>query len=144
MRQSHTDKITIHTDAARGEHVSGLGYIIQGEISRKGRKVLLGEYTSMEAELHALLEAVRVASFDSDARSECVVRTDCEPLVRKIRASENERDDWEQYRRSATWLLDKFDDWDVQYVFRSNNQDAHELAREALFEGRERLKYGDD
>lgn len=90
----------------------------------------------MEAELHALLEGVRLASVESKKREYCEVYTDAKPLVSKIEAEENDSDEWEDYRLSALWLLGKFDSWEVNYAPRSSNERAHELAREALFDGR--------
>jgi len=131
-----TDEITIYVDAARDDQIAGLGYVIRGEVSLEGQKYLTGHYTSMEAELHALLEAVRLASLQSEYREYCEVYTDCKPLRDKICGSNEERDDWEEYRVSARWLLDKFDSWEVNYAPRSSNEEAHDLARQALFDGR--------
>ena len=136
-QQNPTNNIIIYVDAARDDQIAGLGYVIRGEVSIEGHKYLTGHYTSMEAELHALLEAVRLASINSEYREYCEVYTDAKPLVSKICSSHEERDDWEQYRASAHWLLNKFDSWEVNYTARSHNEQAHGLAREALFEGRE-------
>jgi len=137
MTISHPATIRIYTDAARGNQCSGLGYTMSGEVSIEGHKYLEGHYTSMEAELHALLEAVRLASIESEHREYCEVYTDCKPLRAKICGREDEREDWAEYRTSARWLLNKFDSWEVNYSPRSSNEEAHELARAALFEGRE-------
>jgi len=131
--------ICIYVDAARDDQISGLGYTIRGEISVNGHKFLTGHYTSMEAEFHALVEAVRVASIESDERDYCEVYTDCRPLVSKLCGSDEVYDEWDDYRTSANWLLNKFDSWDMYYTSRGNNQDAHNLARKALKEGRESL-----
>lgn len=136
MSSDHAGEIVIYVDAARDDQIAGLGYVLQGEVSLEGRKYLTGHYTSMEAELHALLEAVRIASVRSDERECCEVYTDAKPLRNKICAESEQREDWEEYRRSARWLLDKFDSWEVNYAPRSHNEAAHDLAREALFEGR--------
>lgn len=131
-----TDEIIIYVDAARDDQIAGLGYVIRGEVSLSGRKYLTGHYTSMEAELHALLEAVRLASIESEHREYCEVYTDCKPLRTKICGADEERDDWAEYQTSARWLLGKFDSWEVNYAPRSTNEEAHDLAREALFAGR--------
>jgi ribonuclease HI len=131
-----TDEITIYVDAARDDQIAGLGYVVRGEVSLSGQKYLEGHYTSMEAELHALLEAVRLASLESEHREYCEVYTDCKPLRDKIYSEKQDREDWEEYRQSAHWLLNKFDSWDVNYAPRSSNGEAHDLARQALFEGR--------
>lgn len=137
---SNTDEITIYVDAARDDQIAGLGWTISGEVSAADKKFLTGHYTSMEAELHALLEAVRVASVESSERGHCTVYTDCEPMRGKIYAHDLNRDDWAEYQTSARWLLDKFDSWDVSHTTRSHNEDAHQLAREALKNGRESIK----
>lgn len=138
-QQPPTDEISIYVDAARDDQIAGLGYVISGEVSLEGYKYLTGHYTSMEAELHALLEAVRLASIESEYREYCEVNTDCKPLVTKVCGSQPERDDWDQYRTSARWLLNKFDSWEVTHTSRTNNEKAHDLARNGLFEGRDSL-----
>lgn len=132
-----TDEIVIYVDAARDDQIAGLGYVIRGEVSLSGQKYLTGHYTSMEAELHALLEAVRLASIESEHREYCEVYTDCKPLRGKICGDAGNSEDWQEYQTSALWLLNKFDSWEVNYAPRSSNEEAHDLAREALFEGRE-------
>lgn len=128
----------VYVDASRDDHVSGIGYTIRGKnIDIQDNKYLEGHYTSMEAEFHALVEAVRVASQASDDREECEVYTDCEPLVRKVCGGPDERRDWEQYRQSARWLLNKFETWELRHTSRDFNEDAHQLARDALREGRD-------
>lgn len=98
----------------------------------------MGTYTSMEAEYHALTEALRVASIESDSR-ECVeAYTDCEPLVTKMRVPDGNSDEWYSRRQGCHWLLNKFDDWELEHVPRSHNQKADELAKNALLAGRER------
>jgi ribonuclease HI len=131
--------VYIYVDAARDDEVSGIGYSISGEFSTYGKKFMVGNYTSMEAEFHALVEAVRVASMESSHREYCEVHTDAQPLTTKLCGSQDESGDWSDYRESAHWLLDKFDSWDVVYTSRSSNETAHGLARKALFNGREHL-----
>ncbi len=129
--------VVIHTDASRDEHVSGIGYTIHNnDNTLTGKKFMQGHYTSMEAEFHALVEAVRVASQQFSVNEGCEIYTDCKPLVRKVCGGPEARDDWEKYRQSAHWLLDKFADWDIYHVCRESNTEAHDLARQALKEGR--------
>jgi ribonuclease HI len=129
-------EIYCYTDGARGDYCSGIGYEIGGEVNHSGCRTLDGTYTSMEAELHALLEAVRVASVESDSVEAITVYTDCEPLVTKLTGPQNETGDWGDYRESAHWLLDKFDSWEVRHCSRQRTEKAHDLARVALREGR--------
>ena len=133
---TNSDTTIIHVDASRDDHTAGLGYTISGDVEIDGQKYMDGHYTSMEAEFHALVEAVRIASQQSEHREYCKVYTDCEPLKRKICGGREERSDWEQYRQSALWLLDKFDSWEITHTPRGNNEDAHDLARKALRHGR--------
>lgn len=128
--------IYCYTDGARGDYYSGIGYTLNGEIDTSGRRTLDGTYTSMEAELHALLEAVRVAAVESESQEAITVYTDCEPLVTKLTGPQRETDDWGDYRKSAHWLLEKFDSWDVRHCSRRQTEQAHDLARAALQEGR--------
>jgi ribonuclease HI len=139
MTISHpaTDTIVVYTDASRGDQCSGLGYVLTGEVSLDGKKVLMGTHTSMEAEYHALTEALRVASIESPSRTKVEAYTDCKPLVTKMRVPDD-NEDWFDRRRGCHRLLNKFDDWELEYVPRGGNEKAHDLAREALFEGRER------
>lgn len=92
----------------------------------------------METELHALLEGVRVASLHVEDRAAITVHTDCQPLVRKLTGPQTETGDWQTYRQSAHWLLNKFDEWEIRHCSRDETETAHELAREALQAGRSR------
>lgn len=94
----------------------------------------------MEAEFHALIEALRVASIESDERTYCEAYSDAKPLVRKMRGNEKRSGDWQQYYESCHWLLDKFDDWELNYCPRGSNKDAHDLARQALTKGRANVR----
>lgn len=129
-------KITIYTDASRDEQCSGLGYVISGEVEVADNKVLMGTYTSMEAEYHALTEALRVASIESDERGTVEVYTDAKPLTKKMRVPDANSEEWRERRRGFHWLANKFDQWDISYVPRSSNTQADELAKQALYEGR--------
>lgn len=129
-------EIYCYTDGACGDYCAGIGYSLSGEVTVTGSRTIDENITSMEAELHAVLEAVRVASLESEDREMITIYTDCEPLVRKLGRSENARRDWEQYRQSAHWLFEKFDSWDMKYTSRDNTKEAHDLARAALQSGR--------
>jgi ribonuclease HI len=135
---STSDSTIIYVDASRDDQIAGLGYTIDGDVDISGRRYMVGHYTSMEAEFHALVEALRIASQESEHNEYVEVYTDCEPLVRKVCGGREERADWEQYRQSALWLLDKFDSWELKHTDRRSNEQAHNLARDALFAGRRR------
>ena len=129
-------EIYCYTDGACGSLCAGIGYSLHGEVERRGNRVIHKDITSMEAELYALLEGVRMASIESEYRQTIIVYTDCKPLRNKVCAIENGRDDWEEYRQSARWLLEKFDTWKVYHCHRSETEKAHNLARRALTQGR--------
>lgn len=99
-------------------------------------RVLQGEYTSMEAEFHALVEALRVASIESENGTKCEIYSDCEPMVRKMHGDQRLPNDWQKYYESCHWLLGKFDKWELHYCRRNSNTDAHNLARQGLKKGR--------
>lgn len=126
----------IYVDAARDDQVTGLGYTITGEVSIEGNKYMKGHYTSMEAEFHALVEAVRIASIESDSRAKCEIHTDVKPLIHKMRTPDESSEEWREYRESFQWLIGKFDSYRLGWCGREHNTKAHELAREALDEGR--------
>lgn len=130
------DICIIYVDAARDDNIAGLGYTIDGEVSIEGKKYLEGNYTSMEAEFHALIEALRVASVESEIREMCEVYTDVKPLVTKMRYPDSEREDWQEYRESFLWLAQKFDEYQLNWCSREYNERAHDLARTALESGR--------
>jgi hypothetical protein len=88
----------------------------------------------MEAELYALLEAVRVAEREAGSDKSIAIYTDCRPLKRKLCASNERRDDWHTYQQSAHWLLDKFDSWEVRHCSRDKTHTAHDLAKDAFHE----------
>lgn len=119
--------------------MSGIGYIIEGDIDVADNRTIYGSYTSMEVEFYALVEALRIASqrFESDTRA--IAYTDAKPLRDKMCDDERHRDEWQTYYDSCHWLLGKFAEWEIRYVPRGGNADAHELARRALHEGRETL-----
>jgi len=127
-----------HTDGSSGDDVSGIGYTIEdtSEQTECGKRTLFGEYTSMEAEYHALVEALRIASQRFESETCITVWSDCKPLVRKLNGSEDNSNKWQRYREGCLWLLKKFDSWSIEYLPREENKSAHELARLALKQGR--------
>ncbi|EGQ44304.1 MAG: RNase H [Candidatus Nanosalina sp. J07AB43] len=132
--------ISCWIDGSCGTFCAGIGYEIQGTVEKTGYRIINEDITSMESELYALLEAVRIASqeseLDDSSTTSITVYTDCRPLKRKVTASYDERDDWNQYRESAQWLLDKFDSYEVVHCSRTHTKEAHDLARLGLKEAR--------
>lgn len=128
--------IICRTDGSCGKLNAGLGYHITGEVEASGSVTVEENITSMQAELYALLEGVRVASIRSDDRESITIYTDCRPLKRKICGSKNERIDWEEYRQSAMWLLNKFGEWEIIHTSRDMTTEAHKNAQTALDKGR--------
>lgn len=129
----------VRVDAARDDYVTGIGYCVEGNVSVTGRRYMHHNYTSMEAELLALLEGVRIASLESENRSRCVAYTDAKPLVNKMLYSNPDDEQWQAYRESFLWLIGKFDKSSLYWCQRECNTDAHSLAQRALDEGRREL-----
>jgi ribonuclease HI len=109
---------------------------MEGSVSHSDSKFFEGEYTSMEAEFLAIVEALRVASVNFSTETSVTLYSDAKPLVRKMRGNEKCSDDWREYRESYEWLSSKFDDTEIRYCQRSDNEDAHQLARRGLETGR--------
>lgn len=125
----------VYTDAARDDDITGLGWtIIHDDYTNTGNRYMVGNYTSMEAEYYALVEGIRLASFEG--RDSIEVYSDCKPLIQKMRVPDGENEDWYTRRRGAHWLLNKFDSWTLNWVPRDNNESANRLAYEALETGR--------
>jgi len=129
--------IICRTDGSCGTLNAGLGYHITGEVEASGSVTIEENITSMQAELYALLEGVRIASLESSERESITIYTDCRPLKNKICASENEREDWEEYRQSARWMLNKFEEWEIRHTSRDKTEEAHDNAQTALDRGRQ-------
>jgi len=125
----------VYTDAARDDDISGLAWVIthNGE-TVEGNRFLTGNYTSMEAEYFALLDGLRFARRES--RGTVDVRLDCQPLVKKMRVPDSNVL-WYDRRQGCHRLLNKFDDWSMEWVPRENNERANRLAYEALETGRQ-------
>jgi len=125
----------VYTDAARDDSVAGMGWEIHdGEQTSKDSRYLIGEYTSMHAEYLALLDGLRYANRINDGTVKVYV--DCKPLVQKMRVPDPNSDDWFDRRRGCHRLLNKFDDWELNWTPRSSNESADRLAYEALERGR--------
>jgi ribonuclease HI len=133
---ANSSTCVIYVDAARDDSVTGIGYTISGEVNYEGKKYMKGHYTSMEAEFHALIEAVRIASIKSDNREKCEIHTDVKPLIHKMRTPDETSKEWREYRASFQWLISKFDSYRLGWCGRENNKSAHKLARAALDNGR--------
>lgn len=128
----------VYTDAARDDEVAAMGWVIVLEDGERieDSRYLHGEYTSMESEFFALLDGLRFAR-RQDESTVCVY-TDCEPLVEKMRVPD-EDEDWFDRRRGCHRLLNKFEDWEMNWTPRSSNSRADRLAYEALERGRRDL-----
>lgn len=127
----------VYTDAARDDDVAGMGWIIEldGQ-TLNGRRFMLGNYTSMEAEYFAMMDGLRFAKRESTEQVQVYV--DCEPLVTKMRVPSDD-DTWYERRRGCHRLLHKFDDWEMEWTPRSSNSEADRLAYEALENGRRNI-----
>ncbi|AGM11442.1 RNAse HI [Halogranum tailed virus 1] len=134
----------LYTDASKGEGVFGLGYVINLKTGGRieGKHYVEGDYTSMEAEWHGLMQGLEVAQEQVTAYDDTIrVVVDCQPLVDKIRDPDDMYDDkWFEYRRLALRKLFEFEEWELEWEERSTteqNKTANRLAREALWQGRD-------
>ena len=109
--------------------VAGLtdGYLQTGRIT--GHDTLDGSYTSMEAEMVALVrgfkEALRLGE-----REVIKLVTDCQPLVKKIKNHSPVFDG--SYVETVHFLSEVIDYWDLKWVSRKHNEAADRQAHVAL------------
>jgi ribonuclease HI len=127
----------VYTDAACGDSVSGMGWVVVLESGDtiEGRRHVSGDHTSMESEYYALLDGIREAK--AVDRDEIILHSDCKPLIVKMRAPDKKNDEWENRFYGCRRLLNKFDTWRIEWTPRGNNRHADELARQALDAGRD-------
>lgn len=126
----------VYTDAARDDRIVATGWkiILSDGTEQKGNRFLNEQRTSMEAEYMALLDGLRFARRFDEARVEVFV--DCQPLLTKMRVPD-ENKDWYDRRRGCHRLLNKFDEWSMEWTPRKHNSDADEMASLALERGRD-------
>lgn len=126
----------VYTDAARDDEYSAMAWEIhvEGE-TYTGSRWLDGHYTSMEAEYFALLDGLRMAKRYGNGDVE--IYCDCRPLVEKMRVPDGYNETWYQRRVGCHRLLNKFDDWELNWTPRSTNTEADRLAYEALEDARQ-------
>jgi len=109
--------------------VTGLtdGYLQTGVVT--GHDTIEGTYTSMEAEMVALVrgfkEALRLGE-----REVIKAFTDCQPLVQKIKNHTPVLDG--SYVKTVHFLSEIIDYWDVKWVSREQNEVADRQAHVAL------------
>jgi ribonuclease HI len=128
----------LHSDASHDEDVIGIAYVIEDEyedIYAEGKQYLHGKFTSMEAEYTAMMSGIHAASWRGN--DTLVVCTDCEPLVDKMYFPDATNQKWFEYRQECHRILNTFDNWEMSNVPRSQNERADELAKQALYFGRE-------
>jgi len=130
--------IVVRTDASRGDEAVGLGYHISGAYQEEGNHIMTGRFSSMDAEFYALVRGFWAATNYAELVDECIVYSDAEPMVEKMRGNAAVWGKWEERKQSVDWLLTKFDAADVRWCSRVQNQRAHELAKQALYTARDR------
>lgn len=126
----------VYTDAARDGCIVATGWkiVLDDGTEETGKRYLDGQYTSMEAEYMALLDGLRYARRYDNGRIEVFV--DCQPLLTKMRVPD-ENEDWYDRRRGCHRLLNKFDEWSMEWIPRRHNGDADRMATLALEQGRD-------
>lgn len=125
----------VYTDAARDGEVAAFAWkIVLDGGTIEGSRYILEDCTSMEAEYYALLDGLRHARRHGN---EVKVFTDCQPLVDKMRVPDASDDDWYKRRQGCHRLLNKFEEWELEWTPRSSNSRADRLAYEALERGRQ-------
>lgn len=100
----------------------------------EGHRFLIGDYTSMESEYYALLHGLHKAK-ELDSK-EVTVLVDCEPLVRKMRHFDDENDVWHDRKEGFDRLCGKFEWANLEWIPRSQNEDANTQASIGLRKGR--------
>ena len=119
----------VYTDASRRENVVGIGYVIQLDSTYDGSTSFEGEYSSMDAEILAILEGLRVAS--QTHRGHVTIHTDCNPAAHKLTSKQDGK--WKEYQESFEWLVSKFESYELKTIDRAENTQADHRAREALW-----------
>jgi len=132
------ETFTVYTDASTGDEAVGVGYTISGPVDIEGSKYIYGRFTSMEGEFQALIEALRIARFHATEHDVCHVYVDVEPLIEKVDGPHPTFGIWQQRRASVEWLLSRFGSYEMHWCHRSHNTRAHDLAKAALYEARDR------
>lgn len=131
----------LHTDASRDDDVIGIGYVIRDDINDievNGKQYRFGNFTSMEAEWKAMMTGIHAASWYGDGF--LIVLTDCEPLREKMYWPDATSQKWYDMRKKCHKVLNTFEEWKMDVVDRTNNEQAHDLARRAIFMGRDELE----
>lgn len=125
----------VYTDAARDDNIAGFGWeIVISNETIEGSRYINDNCTSMEAEFYALLDGLRHARRHGTNKIE--IFCDCKPLIKKMRPSA-ETGVWQKRRKGFERLVEKFDEWELEWTPRTANSNADRLAYEALEEGRQ-------
>lgn len=129
----------IYTDGARDENVIGLGWVLDWDEGWvRDNRYMIGTFTSMEAEYYALLDGLRHAYYQTN--EPIVVYIDCEPIIDKMRIPDAYSNTWYDRRQGCHRLLNKFEDWEMEWIPRAKNTNANRMAYEALEAGRAEIR----
>lgn len=130
----------LFTDASVKSHAGvGIGWHIQTwsdnqnsllKTVDKGNDYLSDRYTSEEAELLAMTRGIKEA-LRMGERDYLRIRSDCKPLVEKVKNHTYITDDG-SYMKSLYALLDYVDNWKVKWTPREKNSCADRQAHVAL------------
>ena len=119
----------IYTDASRRGSVVGIGYVIKLDRVYDGNKSFEGNHSSMDGEILAILEGLRIASQYHDGHVE--IHTDCDEAARKLTSKQAGK--WKEYQNSFEWLINKFDSYELKTIDRADNTHADRKAKEAMW-----------
>lgn len=127
--------LIVNTDASvKSNAGTGIGWHIQTwgddedtllKTKEKGFDSLTGQYTTMEAELLALIRGVKEA-IQMEGSNHIRLRSDCKPLVEKVKNNRPLCDG--QYMEALQKLLERVDKFDLQWVSREKNSCADRQA----------------
>lgn len=135
--------IVAYADASLKDNLLGIGYVIEryNPIEDEQRTLLEashtllntdeieGRVTSMEAEYRACITAARRAT---DYGDECLMlNTDSVAVVNKVDNDETISENG-YYRHALLSFVERFDNWELMWTSRDNNDLAHNEARMAM------------
>lgn len=131
----------LYTDASTNDSVVGIGYYLEPTFEQmksiEGSTYLIGNYTSMEGEYHALIHGA--AQANKLGVDTLYIHSDCEPLLDKMYFPDAENNDWFERRAVFHKLMQNFDVWKTVHIPRTMNQKADSMATIGRYRGEDTL-----